>query len=370
MEKRKVIGLDIHLMRPLLEGLLKNMEGGVFTVDLDKRITLFNKRAEWITGYCLDEVLGQACYEVFKSSICQYYCPFDKVLKSGTPVNINGITITGKDGARIITSRTCMSLKDVHGQVRGMTTIFRDISELNDLRQQLLQSEKLALMGQLVTGVAHEINSPLSGILMYVSLLIKKLDENDVDPVTWKSKLKLVERETARIGRLVKDLLNFTRKNDPDLRPVSPKQLVEETLSLLEEQFVFKNIAVVKNLDQVIPDILGDFNQLQQVLINIVLNAIHAVERKGQIRITLSAVGAKGSQCFVHLEVWDNGVGISKEDLDKVFEPFYTTKTGDEGGVGLGLSIAKQIIDAHNGRITIQSEVGKGTNVSVRLPTV
>jgi two-component system NtrC family sensor kinase len=118
-----------------------------------------------------------------------------------------------------------------------------------------------------------------------------------------------------------------------------------------------------------LPNILGDFSQLQQVVINLLLNAIQAVDKQGTIQIKLHAEGAKGSECFVHLHIWDNGVGIPAEDLDKVFDPFYSTKSGKKEGVGLGLSIAKQIIDAHRGRITIQSDVGKGTNVKVRLPT-
>lgn len=357
-------------MRPLIEGLLKNMEGGVFIIDTDMRIMSFNKAAEWITGYCLDEVLGKPCYEIFKSSICEDQCPFDKVIKKGTPVNMRDVPIVGKDGIRITTSRSWFHLEDVHKKTRGLVVIFRDITELTNLRQQLLQSEKLAVMGQLAAGVAHEINNPINGIITYIHLMLKKLDHNDVDPEVWKKNLKLVERETVRIGRLVKNLLNFSRKTEPDLRPVSLSKLIEETLPLLEDQFLIKDINVTKTSDDRIPEILADFNQLQQVVINLILNAVQAVEKKGTIKITLSAEGTKGSECFVNLRISDNGVGIPKEDMNKIFDPFYTTKTSDKGGVGLGLSIAEQIIKAHHGRITLNSEIAKGTEVSVRLPTM
>lgn len=357
-------------MRPLIEGLLKNMEGGVFTIDLDKKILSFNKGAEWITGYCLDEVLGKPCYEIFQSSICDDSCPCDKVIKKGTPVNMRDVPIIGKDGIKITTSRSWFRLDDVHGKTRGMVVIFRDITELTNLRQQLLQSEKLAVMGQLAAGVAHEINNPINGIITYIHLMLKKIEENDINRETWKKNLKLVERETVRIGRLVKNLLNFSRKTEPDLRPVSLNKLIEETLPLLEDQFLIKDIHITKDCEESVPEILADSNQLQQVVINLILNAVQAVDRKGTIKIALSAEGSKGSECFVNLSISDTGVGIPGEDMNKIFDPFYTTKTGEKGGVGLGLSIAQQIIKAHHGRITLRSERGKGTEVSVRLPTM
>lgn len=345
------------------------MEGGVFTVDLDKRIMSFNKGAEWITGYCLEEVLHKPCHEVFKSNICDGSCPFDKAITKGVPVNINEAIITSKEGYQIVTSRSAFGLRDVHGNMKGMAVIFRDRTEITNLRQQLLQSEKLAVMGQLAAGVAHEINNPINGIVTYMHLLLKKLEADDIDPETWKKNLKLVERETIRIGRLVKNLLNFSRKSAPDLRAVSLYKLVERSLPLLQDQFLLKNIKVTKEYSDSIPDILGDVNQLQQVVINLVLNAVQAVRDQGEITIRIYAEGAKGSECFVHLDIADNGVGIPEEDMNKIFDPFYTTKTGDKGGVGLGLSIVNQIMKAHRGRLKITSEVGKGTTVSVRLPT-
>lgn len=291
-------------------------------------------------------------------------------MKKDTPVNISDVVITGKDGIQIITSRSAFRLVDIHGNIKGMAVIFRDITELKNLRQQLLQSEKLAIMGQLAAGVAHEINNPINGIINYIHLLLKKLEENNIEPETWKKNLKLVERETIRIGRLVKNLLNFSRKTDPDLRPILLKQLIEESLLILEDQFLIKNINLKKKYNNNIPEILGDFNQLQQVVLNLILNAIQAVDKQGTIKIILSTEGAKGNECFVNLGISDNGVGIPNEDLGKLFDPFYTTKTGDKGGIGLGLSIAKQIIRAHHGRISIRSQVGEGTNVSIRLPTL
>jgi two-component system NtrC family sensor kinase len=369
VKNTRLTGLDLSLMRPMLEGLLKNMEGGVFTVDLDKKIMSFNKGAEWITGYCLEEVLGQPCDKIFKSNICDDSCPFEKTLKKNAPVNISEVVIQSKDGAQIVTSRTLVPLHDIHGNLRGMTIIFRDKTELKNLRQQLLQSEKLAVMGQLAAGVAHEINNPINGIITYMHLLLKNLKENKIDLETWKKNLELVERETRRIGRLVKNLLNFSRKTEPDLRSVSLQRLIEESLPLLEDQFLIKNINIIKHYEDKTPDVLGDFNQLQQVIINLILNAVQAVDKQGNIDINVYSEGRKGSECFVHFDITDNGSGIPEEDLNKIFDPFFTTKVGDKAGIGLGLSIVQQIVKAHHGRITIKSQVGKGTTVSARLPT-
>jgi signal transduction histidine kinase len=140
-------------------------------------------------------------------------------------------------------------------------------------------------------------------------------------------------------------------------------------LPLLQDQFLLKNIKLTKEYSDSIPDILGDVNQLQQVVINLVINAVQAVSDQGKITIRIYAEGAKGSECFVHLDIVDDGVGIPEEDMNKIFDPFYTTKTGDKGGVGLGLSIVNQIMKAHHGRLKIKSTKGKGTTVSVRLPT-
>ncbi len=335
-------------------------------LDPDKRIRFFSKAAEWITGYTSDEVIGKPCYEIFKANICDDSCPFDKVVNKGVPVKRMSMVILGKYGSQIVISRTAFRLSGSDGNTIGMAAIFRDTTEVQSLRQQLLQSEKMAVMGQLAAGVAHEINNPINGIITYIQLLLKKLDKNDVDPEIWKKNLNLVERETKRIGQLVKNLLNFSRQTEPELRPVSLLQLIDATLPLVHEQLIIKNIKLEKDCRVDIPDILGDFNQLQQVILNIIVNAIQAVGAGGEIKISCYAEGTS----FAFFEVSDNGVGIPDEDMDKLFDPFYTTKTGKQAGVGLGLSIANKIVKAHQGRIRIQSEVNKGTVVSVRLPTL
>ena len=369
MAKKELIGLDLSVMRPFLEGLLKNMIGGVFSIDMEKRITSFNKAAEWITGYCYDDVIGEYCFEVIRSSICNS-CLFDRVIKTGVPVTKSEVQILSKEKKPITVSYSAFRLDNIHGNTRGMVAIFRDITEVKTLKEQLLQSEKLAVLGQLAAGVAHEINNPINGIITYLHLLRKRLDRNEFDQNQWSEDLRLIERETQRIGRLVKNLLNFSRKTELDLRPLRLDQLVEDTLPLLNDQFLIKHINVSKEITLPIPEILGDANQLQQVLINIVVNSIQAVRENGNIRIKVRPEGGKGRKCFVILEVEDDGTGIPEDEIDKIFDPFYTKKSAKDGGIGLGLSIVRQIVTAHHGRIKIDSEPGKGTVFSVQFPTL
>ncbi len=370
MQKKDMSGLELEVMRPFLEGLLRNMEGGVLTVNLNRQITSFNKAAEWITGYCLDEVLGESCAKILQGSLCKETCIFEKVIRSGMPVTRRDVTITGKEANQLSVSYTAFRLEDVQKNSKGVVIIFRDLTELRNLREQLIHSEKLVVMGQLAAGVAHEINNPINGIVNYIHLFLRRLEEKRIDPEVWKRDLKMVERETIRIGRLVRNLLNFAKKSELELTRIQLKRLIDDTLPLLEDQFLLKNIQLIKNYDEGIPRILGDFNQLQQVVINLTLNAIQAVEKNGKIEIAVSAEGMKGSECFVVLSITDNGIGIAEEDLTKVFDPFYTTKTKEKGGIGLGLTIVQQIVNAHHGRIVVKSKVGEGTTVSVRLPTI
>lgn len=371
--KKTIVGLDLSTMRPFIEGLLRNMQGGVFTVNLDKVIISFNKAAEWITGYCLDDVLGKKCNEIFRSTICNDACPFGKVIRTGGPVYKSDIKIIGKDGREIPVSLTVFAFKNVHDETVGMVGIFRDISELKTLRGQLMQSEKLAIMGQLAAGVAHEINNPISGILTYIKLLVKKLDKEGISESlvpTFKRYLSVMERETTNVGRIVKNLLDFSRRKEPDVSPIHIDEVIDQSLMLLGDQLKVGNVEVERKFKSGLPEIMGDIGQLQQVFVNLILNAVQAMPTGGKLRIRATAEGSPGCECFVKIEVADNGCGIPKENIPKIFDPFFTTKGGEDGsGLGLGLSIVQKIIRAHHGYISVKSRVGKGTTFTIKLPT-
>jgi two-component system, NtrC family, sensor kinase len=232
--------------------------------------------------------------------------------------------------------------------------------QLRKIQASLMQSEKLASLGRLASGVAHEINSPLTGILTFSHLLMRKLKDNP----ELQKELELIVRETTRVSTIVRGLLDFARESKPQKRPCNINELILHTLSLVERQSVFQNIRIVKNLDPQVPIILLDANQIQQVFMNILLNAADAMATGGSLTISSSPVPGDS---FVRVNFSDTGCGIPEENLNRIFDPFFTTKA-DKKGTGLGLAVSYGIIDRHRGRIEVQSEIDRGTTFTIQLP--
>ncbi len=362
------IGLDWTVMRSLLDGLLRWMQGGVFTVDPEGRITSFNKAAVWITGYCLEDVFGKPWKELF----CAGSPPLERALSKGQVVYNRNAAMCGKDGNVVPVNVTVFPLKDTAGLAKGAVTIFRDVTEIKALQNQLLQSEKLAIMGRLAAGVAHEINNPISGILTYIKLLLKKLDKGDLlssDGSELSKYLHIVERETDRCGKIVQNLLDFSRRTEPQIRLIDISSVLEQSLLLLKDQLRTGNVAVHKQLKSPLPKVMADFGQLQQVFMNLMLNAIQAMPKGGKLALKARAEGTPGRECFLIAEVSDTGCGISKEDIPKIFDPFFSSRGGGEGaGLGLGLSIVQRIVRDYHGQIGVRSRLGKGTTFTIKLP--
>ena len=232
--------------------------------------------------------------------------------------------------------------------------------QLKKIQAQLMQSEKLASLGRLASGVAHEINSPLTGILTFSHLLMRKLKDNP----ELQRELELIVRETTRVSTIVRGLLDFARESKPQKRPCNINDLILHTLSLVEHQSVFHGIRIVKNLDPQVAMALLDANQIQQVFMNILLNAADAMPAGGTLTIT-STMAPEDS--FVQVRFADTGTGIPEKNLHRIFDPFFTTKA-DKKGTGLGLAVSYGIIERHRGHIEVQSEEGKGTAFTIKLP--
>lgn len=223
--------------------------------------------------------------------------------------------------------------------------------------QQIMKSERLATLGQLAAGVAHEINNPLGGILMYVHLALEDLDEKNV----LRTNLEKAITETTRCKDIVKGLLDFARQTEPKIEQSDVNEILERTLDLVKNQALFQNVKISRSLPS-LPKILMDAGQIQQVFANIILNATEAMEGKGEL-----TVAARMSHDNEHIEIefTDTGCGISTENRKKIFDPFFTTK---EVGHGLGLAVSHGIIARHEGTIEVKSEYGKGTSFIIRLP--
>jgi signal transduction histidine kinase len=232
-----------------------------------------------------------------------------------------------------------------------------EIKRLN--RQHLMRSEKLASIGRLAAGIAHEINNPLTSVLTFSSLLLRKAEDGQ------KEKLEIVVKETTRCREIVRRLLNFSRQTEPRKENCDINLVIGSALSLTKNQLNARehHISVKENLGE-LPSLQIDPNQMLEVFINMIINAVDAMAQGGELTIT---TGLTADARTVEIKISDTGYGIAKENLEKVFDPFFTTKEVGKG-TGLGLAVTYGIIDGHNGSIDVESEVGKGTMFVIRLP--
>ena len=231
--------------------------------------------------------------------------------------------------------------------------------ELQQVQDQLVRAGKMAAIGELAAGVAHEINNPLTGVLTFSSLMLKKVDEKN----PWKKDLENIVEQTTRCRNIVRGLLDFARQRKPDKREWDIHTLIEQTLTLVEKQAPFQNIRIVKEFKTGVPMLLVDADQIQQVFMNILLNAADAMAGNGGT-LTIKTDLKDG---ITEVSFADTGCGIAKEHLSKLFDPFFTTKETGKG-TGLGLAISYGIIQSHGGDIEVESEVGKGSTFRIKLP--
>lgn len=235
------------------------------------------------------------------------------------------------------------------------------VRELKDRQEDLIQAEKLASLGQLAASVAHEVNNPLSGVLIYTQLLSKKIANHTFSEQEALDYLSKMESEISRSSRIIRNLLDFSRQSKPVLRPVDIDQVIQQVLSLVNHQAELQKVEVVREVSPQLPTVMADFDQLRQVMLNLTLNGIQAMPEGGQLTIRATQVGDE-----IRIDVQDTGCGISEENLEKLFTPFHTTK--ERGlGVGLGLAVVRGIIERHQGRIEVHSEVDKGTTFTIYL---
>jgi two-component system NtrC family sensor kinase len=230
--------------------------------------------------------------------------------------------------------------------------------ELHQMETQLIRSEKLASLGELVAGIAHELNNPLTGVLVFSSILG---NSDKLDPEC-KSDIEVIVRETQRCARIVKGLLEFSRESIPQKKLASLNGVMDNTLSLIGNQSFFQDVEIVKAYGDDIPEVFLDPNQMEQVFINMLLNASQAMEGKGTLTIRTRTASQPGWAC---VEITDTGCGIPEEHLGRIFDPFFTTKSK---GTGLGLSVSYGIVENHGGKIEVRSGAGAGTTFTVRLP--
>jgi two-component system, NtrC family, sensor kinase len=352
---------EIEEQRRLTSLIVDSLPLGLYVVDRDYRIQSWNRKRETGTqGLRRDDVVGRPIFEVLtRQPAEQLRAEFDRVFETGEIQQMEQEVTLGGETRHFRLSKIPMRLEG--DEITHVITIGEDVTGWRRVQEQILQSEKLAAVGQLAAGVMHEINNPLATISACVAAI-----EGRVAPVGQVAEyLEIIDREVDRCTRIVDGLLDFSRPKATPKRPVSPNALVEETLFLLKHHQRFKRLQVVRALAPSVPDTVGSAEQLIQVLMALMLNALDAMEQGGQLTVRTGTNPARADEVVVEVE--DTGMGIPRADQTKIFEPFYTTKPPGRG-TGLGLSICYGIVADHGGRIEVESAPGRGATFRVYLP--
>jgi len=271
--------------------------------------------------------------------------------------------------AALIGTLVAMQLIRIESERKARAALDKAYNELSEYdkrlrenQEQLIQAEKLTSLGQMAASIAHEVNNPLAGVLVYTQLLARKLNSGTFSKENALESLAKMENELTRSSRLIRNLLDFSRQSPPALREINVNDVLDRALDLAAHSAELQHIKVIKKLDPSLPMIMADFDQLQQVSINLIMNALQAMPKGGKLTLRTSAGDDQ-----LKIEAQDTGQGISKENMRKLFTPFFTTKEKGKG-VGLGLAVAYGIIQRHHGRIEVQSKEGEGTTFTIYLP--
>ncbi len=345
------------------ENIIENSPDAIVSIRKGGEILIFNSAAEKLVGYKKREVIG-------KMNIVDIYARGEarKVMKALKSKDYGGYgrlekretTLRDKLG-NAIPAYISAALLYEDGVEAGSVGIFSDRREFLNLERQLLRSEKLASLGKLAAGIAHEINQPLTGVLTFASLLLRKFK---TDEPTRKD-LEIVVRETTRIRGIVQGILDFARERPMKRTPCKIHEVIDQTLEIVVHQKTFFGIEVKKQYDTSIPEVVVDGSLFEQVFLNIILNAANAMASNG----TLTVRTRLAEDGFAEIEFQDTGYGMSDELIDRIFDPFFTTKDSTEGmGMGLGLAISYGIVRNHNGDISVRSTKGEGSTFTIRLP--
>lgn len=348
---------------------------GVIIVAIDKQgiVTLINKKGCDVLGYEEEELIGHDWYNlcVPERDRKERKEEFLKVMagKSEMVEDYENAVLTKSGKERIIAWRNTL-ITDEKGQITGTLSSGEDITVRKQTEEELIRSEKLASLGQLAASVAHEVNNPLAGIMVYVKLLLKKYQAKELQAEWTETQLLKMEKELDRTTRIIRNLLDFARQSEPSMRPISINQVIESALLLVGHQIDLENIKLEKKLAKQLPLVQADPDKIQQVLINIILNATQAMPKGGTITIATSTAEEvlinESPKNTVQIDIKDTGVGIPKENLNQLFTPFFTTKEKGKG-VGLGLSVVHGIIERHKGKIKVESQPNVGTTFTIYL---
>ena len=375
----------------IFKNIIESLSDGIIFVNTENRVVFCNHAAEVIRGIREEDIIGNSIYD----------CHPEKLRKSVDKIIENFKAKKVAEYRRMVPStngdkfydNVYAAVRNKNGDFIGMILVSRDITDkvrmeekvkeyarvledrvhertkelqeaykqLKDAQNQIIQSEKMASLGRLVAGVAHEINNPLDGIQNSIHNIIRNPNDQSKNIIY----LNLIIENIKRIEAIVKQLLSYARARSYRMEVFSLKESIEKSLLLLEYRLSRSGIEVIKDFSEDDVQVWGDGNHLQQVIMNILMNAIDAMPNGGELQIEIK----EENQKWARIAIRDTGIGIPKDDLTRIFDPFFTTKEVGKG-TGLGLAVSLGIIEEHGGKIKVKSELGKGTTFSILMPLI
>jgi two-component system NtrC family sensor kinase len=354
---------ELEMLKEFNESIVESVNIGLLAVDPEGRVTRCNSSLEGMLGISRDEAIGKHVEELFEEDFAETL----QQLLGGerwrlTELrNIYKLHTATRTGRALILNISLAPLQSEFPEQTGVLVVVEDVTSRVRLEEQLQQREKLSSIGLLAAGVAHEVNTPLTGVSSYTQMLLGMLPETDPKHAL----LQKVRRQADRASDIVNNLLNFSRTGGAsEFTEIDVHRVLDDTLQLLEPQLRHSQIETVRSYETDLPKAFGNAGKLQQVFTNLLLNARDAIVDGGRI----SLVTSSSEDDSLTIEVTDTGLGIAPENVAKIYDPFFTTK-GVGRGTGLGLAVSYGIVQEHSGHITVESTPGRGTTFRITLPT-
>jgi two-component system sensor histidine kinase HydH len=345
---------SLSRVKALSDTLVEHMPVGIVAVDSDERVMVFNDTAEKLLGRTSADTIGKASAEILPSACLEML----KELGPGRPIVEKEFECTVSEGRTVPLEVIAAVLRDDEGELIGRIALLRDLSELQHLRKEVERSQRLAAVGSLAAGVAHEIRNPLSSLKGFATYFRQRYGEVPDDVKV----ADIMIQEVDRLNRVITELLEFSRPMELKRTGTDLAGLARHVLRTVEGQAREKGITVNEGLSPGFPEAFIDPDRMTQVFLNLFLNALAAMDRGGVLSVNVT----RHDEGSLRVAIADTGAGIRKEDVGRVFDPYYTTKPS---GTGLGLAIVHRIVEAHGGEIRLESEPGKGTTFTILLPT-
>ena len=346
---------QIERLKEFHENTIESLNIGVLTVDLEECVESWNPQMVRLFGIPRREAIGKALSEILPSD---FIAEMDSRAGDDRVHSIYKFSLFSRTGQRYVVNASFAPLVGKNGERLGRLILLDDITERIHLEEQMLQNEKLTSLGLLAAGVAHEVNTPLAVISNYIQMLGKQIPGDDPRQKT----IDKIVKQTFRASEIVNNLLNFSRTGGAQFIPVNLNTVLDETLSLVQHPFKTARVTVIRSFMEDLPPVHGSTTRLQQVFLNLFMNARDAMPSGGMLEIRTSATNGS-----VEVEVTDTGVGIHPDNLHRIFDPFFTTKSSARG-TGLGLSVSYGIVKEHAGRVEVRSTPGKGTSFRLEFP--